>query len=435
MAEGRTIFHRSRSGQRGFRVSPADVPLVAPTAYARTVPADLVEVTEGDIIRHFTRLSTRNLAGDTTILSGRQNPRIAEEIVTLPDFAELHPAFPPEWTQGSLMVWWLMERVLAELAGLEEACIPATGAEEGFFAGLAVIRAFHASHGSARKIVLVAETASPAAVAACEAVGYRPLLLGAGESGRLSAAGVQDAIETHGRDLAALVLASPNRLGVFEGEAPALAEALRSLGAQIYLDASHGTPLFGHAKPRDLGADLVHFELHRTFACPSGGGGPEAVGLAVRQHLSPYLPGPRPRNADARLTLSVNPDSIGPVTSPTAAFVLALRSLVFAAQQGSTGLERMARTAVLNTNYLKARLRRLVPTGAKARGVVIEATESDSIQELDELTAKFEGQLRSENTAKAGENFDETTAKTIVGSLGPMDVDLRPVVTLDDRVR
>jgi glycine dehydrogenase subunit 2 len=478
-----TIFERSSPGRIGFELPPLPVPRVAPEVYRREEAAELPEVSELDVIRHFTRLSTWNYAIDLgTFPLGsctmKYNPRINEEIAALPGLADIHPDLPVELCQGALEILYRCEQALCAISGMDECSVqPAAGAH-GEFTGLAMIRKFHESHGSARKLVLIPDTAHGTNPASCTLAGYDTVTLKSAANGNLAVETVQEAIDKYGRDIAAMMMTNPNTLGLFEANIIEIAELLHGIGAQLYMDGANMNAIMGVAKPRDMGVDVMQYNLHKTFSTPHGGGGPGSGPVAVRSHLAPFLPNPRIRFKEGRYVFENLPASIGKVKGYLGNFGVVVRALTYISNHGVTGLKRVSRVAVLNANYLRKRLTErfelaystphfhecVLTDGrqAKSKGVktlqiakalidrgfhpptiyfplvvagamLVEPTETESLRELDELVdAFFDIATRIETE---GEKFENAPSKTFVGKVDEVGAARKPILSLDDRLR
>ncbi len=475
-----TIFDRSVAGRVGFQLPPVDVPKKYPEKYRRETPAGLPEVSELEVVRHFTRLSTWNYAIDLgTFPLGsctmKYNPRINEEIAALPGLSEIHPDAPPELCQGALEVIFRLENALCAISGLDECTAqPAAGAQ-GELTGLLTIRAFHEKHGSSRKLVLVPDTAHGTNPASSTLAGYQSVTLKSSSNGTVSVETVVQAIEKYGRDIAAMMVTNPNTCGLFESNISEIAEHLHGIGAQLYMDGANMNAILGVAKPGDMGVDVMQYNLHKTFSTPHGGGGPGAGPVAVRSHLAPFLPSPRVRLKDGKFVLEYPPESIGKVKGGFGNFGVLVRALTYIANHGSQGLKKVSRNAVLNANYLRARLQKHfeVPyatpsfhecllTDAKqtkqgvktlqiakalidrgyhpptvyfplvvAGALLIEPTETESLQELDQLADALID--IAERVEKGEEKFDQSPIKTIVGKVDEVGAARKPILSLDDR--
>ncbi len=476
-----TIFERSAAGRKGFGLPPLDVPLKKPSLYKRTHAAELPEVSELDVVRHFTRLSSWNYSIDTgTFPLGsctmKYNPRINEEIAALPGFANIHPDMPVELCQGALEVVHTLEGLLGEIAGLDEVSAqPAAGAV-GEFTGLSLIHAFHAQHNSPRKYVLVPDTAHGTNPASCTLAGYQTITLPSGPKGILDIEPVQAAIQKYGRDIAALMVTNPNTLGLFESNISQISELLHGIGAQVYMDGANMNAIVGMARPGDMGVDVMHFNLHKTFSTPHGGGGPGAGPVAVRSHLAPFLPNPRVRKSSAGYSYEWLPNSIGKVKSGLGNFGVLVRALCYIRHHGRDGVTRIAKNSVLNANYLRAHLSKIfqlayetpsfhefvvsdsrqlkshnVKTLQIAKALIdhgfhpptiyfplvvpgamlMEPTETESLQDLDKLVEAFQDIVHRIESGK--ETFDNAPTKTVVGRVDEAAAARRPVLSLDDR--
>jgi len=476
-----TIFERSAEGRVGFEIPTPSVPIVRPNQFAREAPAELPQVSELQVVRHFTRLSSWNYAIDLgTFPLGsctmKYNPRINEEIAALPGFCDIHPELPVEFCQGALKLIYLLERALASIVGLDACTVqPAAGAL-GEFTGLTLIRAFHEKHGSHRKYVLIPDSAHGTNPASCVLAGYEAIPLKVGDSGFMSLEIVEQAVAKYGRDIAALMTTNPNTLGVFEQNLPAIADILHGIGAQLCMDGANMNAILGIAKPGDMGVDVMQYNLHKTFSTPHGGGGPGSGPVACRKHLAPFLPNPRVVENGGFYQVEDLPESIGKVKGAFGNFGVMVRALTYIMNHGSTGLRKVSRNAVINANYIRARLEEKYQVGTSAAhfhecvlsdakqiqqagvktaqiakalmdfgfhpptvyfpltvsgSMLIEPTETESLQELDELADAFLEIARRIETEK--ETFETSPTKTFVGKVDEVGAARRPILSLDDR--
>ncbi len=359
------IFERSRAGRRGYLLPELDVP---ETEIESLVPADLVradvegmpEVSEFEVVRHFTRLSTWNYGVDTGFYplgscTMKYNPKINETLARLEGFAHAHPLLPERISQGSLEVMKRLEEALIEITGLPAVSLqPAAGAH-GELTAMLAIRACHAKRGDVRKKVLIPDSAhgtNPASAIMC---GYAVEGVTSNSRGLLDPAD----IERHMDDsVAAIMITNPNTLGKFEEEIDKVAKIVHDRGGFIYMDGANMNALMGVARPGDMGVDCMHLNLHKTFSTPHGGGGPGAGPIAVVPELEPFLPVPRiVREADGALRLDFDrPDSIGRVRAFFGNFGVFVRALSYILTLGPDGLREACQTAVLNANYIKKNL-------------------------------------------------------------------------------
>jgi glycine dehydrogenase subunit 2 len=355
------IFERSRPGRRGFAVPGGDADPAAylPAECLRAPIEGFPEVSEPEVLRHFLRLSQWNLGTATTFYplgscTMKYNPVTNEAVARLPGFAGLHPLVPDDDAQGALELIWELERMLAEISGMDAVSLqPAAGAQ-GELTGMKMIRAYHVDRGRARRKVLIPASAhgtNPASAALC---GYSTVQVEGNRIGLIEAAAVRRAMED---DVAALMITNPNTLGLFEREIMQVAQAVHERGGLVYLDGANLNALMGVAKPAHMGADVMQINLHKTFSTPHGGGGPGSGPVAVREVLVPYLPAPRLVRAGDGLRWSEDaPKSIGRVRSFHGNFGMLVRAYAYILALGGDGLTQATRMAVLSANYIRRRL-------------------------------------------------------------------------------
>jgi glycine dehydrogenase subunit 2 len=388
------LFERSRPGRRGVRIDAPGVPAVDPAAQLGPglVRADLdgmPELSELDVVRHFTRLSQWNYSIDTGFFplgscTMKYNPKLNEVVAGLDGLAQLHPLAEDEDAQGVLALAVELEEALAEISGLDRVTLqPAAGAQ-GELVGMLLIAAHHRARGEPqRDRVLIPDTAhgtNPASAALC---GMQVVQIESGPDGLLHPEALAPQLD--GRT-AALMLTNPNTLGLFETHVEALAERVHAAGGLVYLDGANLNALLGVARPGDMGVDVMHFNLHKTFSTPHGGGGPGAGPVAVRSSLAPFLPAPVVRRSGERYWLDHDlPHSIGRVHGFLGNAGIWLRALAYIRTLGATGLTEVTERAVLNANYILACLRDLydVPHG---RRVMHEVVFTDRKQQAHGIT-------------------------------------------------
>jgi glycine dehydrogenase subunit 2 len=357
------IFERGSSGRSGWGVPPpveASVPSLPPELRREDDLAGMPEVGELEVLRHFVRLSQWNYSAATTLYplgscTMKYNPVVNEVAARLPGFAGLHPLVPDALAQGALEVLADLETALARVSGLDAVCLqPAAGAQ-GELLGMMVVRAHHVDRGNPRQRVLIPASAhgtNPASAALC---GYDVTEVAVDERGLLRASDVAAVMD---ESVAALMVTNPNTLGVFEEEIEAIAATVHAGGGLVYMDGANLNAIMGVARPGDMGVDVMQFNLHKTFSTPHGGGGPGAGPVAVRAHLAEYLPIPRlVRNGDAWAWSDNAPKSIGRLRSFYGNYGILLRAFAYIRRLGAEGLAEATRLAVLNANYLRARLR------------------------------------------------------------------------------
>jgi glycine dehydrogenase subunit 2 len=381
------IFDASREGRRGIRFPHASDRARAAAASQPALPASagreqaprLPEVSELDLLRHFNRLAHLNYAIDLNFYplgscTMKYNPKVNEWAARLPGFAESHPLDPDELAQGSLAVEWLLAEQLKEISGFSAVSLqPAAGAQ-GELTGLLMARAYHRSRGEAeqRTKVLVPDSAHGTNPATATMVGYTAVTIPSNERGGIDLQALRAAL---GPDVAALMITNPSTLGIFEDQIDQVIAAVRAAGAIAYMDGANLNAILGRFRPGEAGFDVMHFNLHKTFSTPHGGGGPGAGPVGVSERLAPFLPVPLPtlvegdadevrRNAwDGRSTPGVRfaldwdrPQSIGKVRMYTGNVGMFVRAYTYIRSNGASGLREISDDAVLAANYLRVGL-------------------------------------------------------------------------------
>ena len=359
------LFERGSTGRCGVSLpkAPAGLPSDLPAELVRDGAAGLPEISELEVIRHFTRLSVWNHGIDTGFYplgscTMKYNPKSSEALARLPGFADLHPLAPAELSQGALELMWSLERALTEIAGMDATTLtPAAGAH-GELCGLMVVRAYHESKGNPRKRVLLPDTAHGTNPASAALNGYEVQQLASGPDGRLHPETVRAAM---GEDVAAIMLTNPNTLGIFESHIAEIAEIVHAKGGLVYADGANMNALLGVARPGDMGVDVIQYNLHKTFATPHGGGGPGSGPVAVKAPLAPFLPLPVVvKEGDAfRLVTDAKerPRSVGRLREFWGNFAMMVRAWALIREYGPEGVAQTGRLAVLNANYVRARLK------------------------------------------------------------------------------
>ncbi len=356
------IFERSSPGRVGYQLPALEVPAADPAAtipagLLRSEIADLPEVSEVDVVRHFTRLSKWNYSVDEGLYplgscTMKYNPRINEEVVRLAGLAQIHPLQPEEQVQGALALMWELERALIALTGLARVTLqPAAGAH-GELTGMLMIRKALADRGERRNVVLIPDSAHGTNPASAVFAGFQVVEIPSTPEGTLDLAAMARHLD--GGQVAALMVTVPNTLGVFEPEIVKAAAMLHERGAFLYMDGANLNAFVGIASPGRMGADALHINLHKTFSTPHGGGGPGAGPVAVSRALEPYLPVPMVEKVGERFTLAADrPKSIGKVRGFYGNFGMLARALAYIRSLGRDGLRRMAEGAVLNAGYVR----------------------------------------------------------------------------------
>jgi glycine cleavage system P protein (glycine dehydrogenase) subunit 2 len=378
----RTIFEKSKQGRRAAVLPEAEVPEapldeLIPARLLRDEPPRLPEVAEPEIVRHYNRLSRRNFDLDTGLYplgscTMKHNPRLNERVAALPGHARLHPAQDPKRAQGALELMWLLQESLAEICGLPHVSLQPSAGSHGELAGLLLTRAFHADRGEARSKVLAPDTAHGTNPASVTMAGYDIVKVATDERGGVEMDDLRAKIDD---EVACLMLTNPNTLGLFDENIAEIATTIHAAGGTLYYDGANLNAVMGHSRPGDMGFDIVHVNLHKSFSQPHGGGGPGAGPIAVSERIEPFLPRPQvvrrslaaDRNgADAAAVDDSDgffydldherPKSIGRLRGFQGNFGVFVRSYAYILSLGADGLAEASETAVLNANYLKARL-------------------------------------------------------------------------------
>ncbi len=384
------VFEKSSPGKRAYKLPPLDVPPVDPVALLgaarRDQGAELPELSEIEIIRHFTRLSTWNYAIDLGMYplgscTMKYNPRVNEMVARIEGLAEAHPYRPDSLAQGILEVIDLLQRCLIEITGMDAITLqPAAGAH-GEFTGILLVRAWHESQGNARRKVLIPDSAhgtNPATAAIC---GYTVENLKSNAEGGIDLEALTRQVD---EETAALMLTNPSTIGVFESQIARIAEILHAKGALLYMDGANMNALVGKARPGDFGVDVMHLNLHKTFSTPHGGGGPGSGPVACKAFLEPFLPIPvlvrnsapdapqklgapglasetwDSKNRESQLAplswIYDRPQSVGRVRAFYGNVGMFIRALAYILANGPDGLRQTTEDAVLNANYIRAKL-------------------------------------------------------------------------------
>jgi glycine dehydrogenase subunit 2 len=360
------IFERSRPGRRAIDLPAADVPVeelssLIPAAFLRQEPAGLPEVSQLDLVRHFTELSNRTFGVDSGFYplgscTMKYNPKINEDVAAIPGLAVLHPLEDVEDTQGALKLMFNLQTMLAEIAGMDAVTLQPVAGAHGELTGLKLIRAYHRHHGENRTKVLVPDSAhgtNPATVTVC---GMEAVEIKSHPDGAIDLDALRAAV---GTDTAALMLTNPSTLGLFEKNICAVTEIVHAAGGLVYYDGANANAIMGVTRPGDMGFDVVHFNLHKTFSTPHGGGGPGAGPVGVKKILEPFLPIPVVIQDEQELYGfdEQRPLSIGRMHAFYGNFGVLVRAYAYIRTMGAAGLRQVSEDAVLNANYCLTRLR------------------------------------------------------------------------------
>ncbi len=360
-----TIFELSRPGRGGGKIPhpPRDALARIPAAALRATPAALPELAEPDVVRHYVNLSQLNYAVDTGFYplgscTMKYNPKLNEWAARLPGFAGLHPMAPDAVSQGTLQLLFELEGLLAEISGMDAVTLqPAAGAH-GELTGILMVRAYHRSRGDIERTeVLIPDSSHGTNPATASMAGFRTITIPSAADGGVDVDAFRAAL---GPRTAAIMITNPSTVGLFERRIGELLEATHAAGALAYMDGANLNAILGRFKPGEAGFDVMHFNTHKTFSTPHGGGGPGAGPVGVRAHLVPFLPAPRVlRAADGSFRLEATgerPTSIGRMRSFFGSTGVLVRAYAYIRAHGAGGLREVSDDAVLAANYLKVRL-------------------------------------------------------------------------------
>ncbi len=356
-----TIYERSRPGRRGYTFEGEPAPAVAdlPSSYLRQSTANLPEASEPDVVRHFIALSTLNHHVDKDLYplgscTMKYNPKVNEDVAAMSAFAALHPEQNPEDTQGALEVIHALETALCAITGMDAFSLNTAAGAHGELLGMLIARKFFASRGEKRHKVLVPDSAHGTNPASANIVGFENRAIPSARNGELDLDVLRDALDD---ETAVLMLTVPNTLGIFESRIGEIVELAHKRGALCYLDGANLNALLGRARPGEMGFDIMHVNLHKTFSTPHGGGGPGSGPVGVKKVLAELLPGPRVRREKDRFTFAGTDErSVGAIHSFYGNFGVYLRALVYIVRHGAEGLREVSGAANLNANYLASAL-------------------------------------------------------------------------------
>ncbi|WP_391559341.1 aminomethyl-transferring glycine dehydrogenase subunit GcvPB [Robertmurraya sp.] len=359
------IFELSTSGRVGYSLPEMDIPEVnlddlIPAEYLRAVEPNLPEVSELDIMRHYTALSKRNHGVDSGFYplgscTMKYNPKINENVARMAGFAHLHPLQDESSVQGALELMYDLQEHLIEITGMDEVTLqPAAGAH-GEWTGLMLIRAFHEANGDSKRTkVIVPDSAHGTNPASATVAGFETITVKSDENGLVD---LNDLRSVVGEDTAALMLTNPNTLGLFEENILEMAQIIHEAGGKLYYDGANLNAVLSKARPGDMGFDVVHLNLHKTFTGPHGGGGPGSGPVGVKKDLIPFLPKPVVTKKDGVFVLDYDrPQSIGRVKPYYGNFGINVRAYTYIRTMGPDGLKAVTEYAVLNANYMMRRL-------------------------------------------------------------------------------
>lgn len=357
------------AGRRGVSLPASDVPetninTLFPASVLRKEKARLPEVPEFDVVRHYTNLSSLNFHIDKGIYplgscTMKHNPKINEKTAALPGFTHLHPLTDASLCQGALELIFNLEHALAEISGFDTVSTQPVAGAHGELAALMVIRAYHEDLGKPRKFVLIPDSAHGTNPASVIRAGYQTIGIRSNAEGTIDLADLEAKMTD---DVAAIMITNPNTLGLFEKDIRKISEIVHARGGLLYMDGANFNALMGVVKPGKIGFDVMHFNLHKTFSTPHGGGGPGSGPIGVSKALAPFLPGPRIEKKGQKFAFSpLNSKSIGKVHGFYGNFLVMIRAYTYILMLGKSGLKEATENAIINANYLLSRLKALCP--------------------------------------------------------------------------
>lgn len=358
------IFDYSKSGKIGVSLpdlysesKPASS--ILPIELLREKEPNLPEVSEPEVVRHFTKLSTMNHHVDKDIYplgscTMKYNPKINDILANLPGFANVHPYQPVETIQGVLQILYEMEKYLCEITGMHSATLQPAAGSHGELAGVMIMKKYHESKGEHRKYILIPDSAHGTNPSSACSINFQTLSLKSNEKGCID---IEDLKSKMNESVAGLMITNPNTLGLFEEEVEQIVEIIHYFDGIVYMDGANLNALLGIVRPGDMKFDITHMNLHKTFSTPHGGGGPGSGPIAVVEKLSRFLPVPRVVKSGSKFKLSYDyPDSIGKVIGLYGNFGVIVKAYIYIRMLGVEGLKSVSRNAILNSNYLRVNL-------------------------------------------------------------------------------
>ncbi len=363
----KTIFEKHTEGRKGYTLPQNDVPFTMtdciPDKYRRTTRLKIPEVSELDVMRHFMELSNMNHCiekgfyplGSCTM---KYNPKINETLVRNCGFLNVHPMQAEKTVQGNLEIMFELQEMLAEICGMAGVTLQPVAGAQGEFTGLKIIQEYHKSKGNThKKKIIIPDSAHGTNPASASLVGFESVQIKSNSDGKIDLNALKELVDD---SVAGLMITNPNTLGIFESQSPAIIDLIHSVDGLVYMDGANLNALLGIVKPGEIGFDILHFNLHKTFSTPHGGGGPGAGPVGVVEKLKQFLPYPvAGKNSDGSFVLdnSHKCSSIGKVHSFYGNFGVYLRAYIYIKMLGAEGLKRVSENAIINANYLLAKLK------------------------------------------------------------------------------
>jgi len=366
MSDSRVIFEKSVKGRMGVALPKSDVPEISLSdsispELLRETPAKLPEVSEPQVVRHYVNLSIKNHHVDKDFYplgscTMKYNPKINDALASLSGFANIHPHQADEMVQGALHIMFELEQMLLKITGMSEATLQPSAGSQGEFAGILIMKKYHKKNGEKRKYIIIPETAHGTNPASVSLGGFKPREVKSDNRGRVDLEDLKSKLDD---EVAGMMLTQPNTLGLFEDQIEEISDAVHNVGALMYMDGANMNAVVGLCKPAEMGFDIIHINLHKTFSTPHGGGGPGSGPIAVVEKLVPFLPIPKLiKNENGKYNWKSDiPDSIGRLHTFFGNFGILVRAYVYIRMLGDEGLKSMTRNAIINANYLKNKLK------------------------------------------------------------------------------
>ncbi|MBN8553873.1 MAG: aminomethyl-transferring glycine dehydrogenase subunit GcvPB [Deltaproteobacteria bacterium] len=367
--EEATLFERSHPGRIGYSLPTLTVPRVEaskvlPKDQIRDAVLDFPEISENEVVRHFVRLSQKNYSIDTGFYplgscTMKYNPKINEEVAKIPGISNLHPLWPEKFLQPALSIQFQLGQLLSSVTGLAAFTFQPNAGAHGEYAGMKIMRAYHEAKKSKKTKVLIPDSAHGTNPATCAMVGYEIVPIPTGPSGVVEIEDIEKLID---QDVAGIMMTNPNTLGLYEKNIHKIAELIHKVDGIFYMDGANFNAIMGIVRPADLGVDIMHINVHKTFSTPHGGGGPGAGPVGVREDLKKFLPLPVvEKKGDGFIFNYDLPHTMGRMSGYFGNFSIHVRALAYmlsiGATEDSTYIQQMATAAVLNANYIRHRLR------------------------------------------------------------------------------
>ncbi|QEK13445.1 glycine dehydrogenase subunit 2 [Crassaminicella thermophila] len=360
------IFEISKEGRKAYSLPKCDcfvgeINQIIPSTFLSEEDVDLPEVSEVDVVRHFTNLSNKNYGVDTGFYplgscTMKYNPKVNEDVAQINGLMDVHPYQPEETIQGSLELMYGLDQMLSEISGMDRVTLqPAAGAH-GELTGLMIIKAYHESRKDwKRKKIIVPDSAHGTNPATAAVAGFEIVEIKSDENGAVDISSLKEALD---EEVAGLMLTNPSTLGLFEKNIKEIASLVHEAGGLLYYDGANMNAIMGITRPGDMGFDVMHFNLHKTFSTPHGGGGPGSGPVGVKEHLVKFLPFPVIEKKDNKFVLDYDrPDSIGKIKGYYGNYGVMIKAYAYILSMGAEGLREVSETAVLNANYMMHKLK------------------------------------------------------------------------------